>query len=253
MVPWATKRESMSRVRGRIESVIGWATVRGYREGDNPARWRGHLAHFLARPAKKVQGEHHNALPYAALPAFMVELRAKDGMPARALEFLILTAARRDEVRLAQWAEIDLAGRVWTVPGERMKAGKEHRVPLSEAAVALLEALPRRGPYLFPGRGSALAPETMLYLLKVRLGRAGEATVHGFRSCFIDWATEKTRFPAEVREMALAHTVSDKVEAAYRRGDLFEKRRQLAEAWAQYCDGEEPAESKVVRLAGRAG
>jgi integrase len=221
---WATKRESMSRVRGRIESVLGWAAVRGYREGDNPARWRGHLANLLARPAKKVQGEHHNALPYAALPAFMAELRAKDGMPARALEFLILTAARRDEVRLAQWAEIDLAGRVWTIPGERMKIGREHRVPLSEPATTLLQALPRRGPYLFPGRGSALAQNTMLHLLKVQLGRAGEATVHGFRSCFVDWATEQTNFPSEVREMALAHVVGDKVEAAYRRGDLFEKR-----------------------------
>ena len=250
---WATKRESMSRVRGRIESVLAWATVRGYREGDNPARWRGHLANLLARPAKKVQGEHHNALPYAALPAFMAELRAKDGMPARALEFLILTAARRDEVRLAQWAEIDLAGRVWTVPGERMKIGREHRVPLSEPATTLLQALPRRGPYLFPGRGSALAQNTMLHLLKVQLGRAGDATVHGFRSCFIDWATEQTNFPSEVREMALAHAVGDKVEAAYRRGDLFEKRRQLAEAWAHYCEGEEPAESNVVRIAGRAG
>jgi integrase len=132
-----------------------------------------------------------------------------------------------------------------------MKIGREHRVPLSEATAA--QALPRRGPYVFPGRGSALAQNTMLHLLKVQLGRAGEATVHGFRSCFIDWATEQTGFPAEVREMALAHAVRDKVEAAYRRGDLFEKRRQLAEAWAHYCDSEEPAESKVVRLAGRAG
>jgi integrase len=250
---WAIKRESMSRVRGRIESVLGWATVRGYREGENPARWRGHLANLLARPAKKAQDEHHNALPYAALPAFMAELRAKDGMPARALEFLILTAARRDEVRLARWSEIDLAGRVWTVPGERMKIGREHRVPLSEAAAALFQALPRRGPYVFPGRGSALAQNTMLHLLKVQLGRAGEATVHGFRSCFVDWATEQTAFPSEVREMALAHAVGDKVEAAYRRGDLFQKRRDLMEAWAKYCDGQEPAESKVVRLAGGAG
>jgi integrase len=250
---WAAKRESMSRVRGRIESVLGFATVRGYREGDNPARWRGHLSNLLARPAKKAQGEHHTALPYTALPAFMAELRAKDGMPARALEFLILTAARRDEIRLAQWAEIDPAGRIWTVPGERMKIEREHRVPLSEAAIALLQALPRRGPYLFPGRGSALAENTMLHLLRVQLGRAGKATVHGFRSCFVDWATEQTNFPSEVREMALAHAVGDKVEAAYRRGDLFQKRRELAEAWAHYCDGEEPAEGKVVRLAGRAG
>jgi integrase len=250
---WATKRETMSRVRGRIESVLAWATVRGYREGENPARWRGHLANLLSRPAKKAQDEHHIALSYAALPPFMTEMRAKASMPARALEFLILTAARRDEVRLAQWSEIDLAGRIWTVPGERMKIGREHRVPLSEPATTLLQALPRRGPYLFPGRGSALAQNTMLHLLKVQLCRAGEATVHGFRSCFVDWATEQTNFPSEVREMALAHAVGDKVEAAYRRGDLFQKRRDLMEAWAHYCDGEEPAESKVVRLAGRAG
>jgi integrase len=163
-----------------------------------------------------------------------------------------LTAARRDEVRLAQWAEIDPAGRIWTVPGERMKIGREHRVPLSEAATTLLQALPRRGPYLFPGRGSALAENTMLHLLRVQLGRAGKATVHGFRSCFVDWATEQTNFPSEVREMALAHAVGDKVEAAYRRGDLFEKRWQLAEAWARYCGGSELSEN-VVRLAGRAG
>jgi integrase len=249
---WAGKRETMSRIRGRIESVLGWATVRGHREGDNPARWRGHLANLLARPAKKAQDEHYNTLPYVALPAFMAELRAKDGMPARALEFLILTAARRDEVRLAQWTEVDLAGRVWTVPGERMKIGREHRVPLSEAATALLQALPRRGPYLFPGRGSALAQNTMLHLLKVRL-RAGEATVHGFRSCFMDWATEQTNFPSEVREMALAHAVGDKVEAAYRRGDLFEKRRRLAEAWAQYCERAEQSEGNIVRLAEHVG
>jgi len=154
---------------------------------------------------------------------------------------------------LAPWSEIDQAGRVWTVPWERMKTGREHRVPLSEPATTLLQALPRRGPYLFPGRGSALAENTMLHLLKVQLGRAGEATVHGFRSCFIDWATEQTNFPSEVREMALAHAVGDKVEAAYRRGDLFQKRRDLMEAWAHYCGGEEPAESKIVRLAGCAG
>jgi integrase len=237
---WATKRESMSRLRGRIENVLAWAKVRGYRDGENPAHWRGHLSNLLSRPAKQAQDEHYNALPYVELPAFMAELRARAGMPARALEFLILTTARRDEVRLARWVEVDLAGRVWAVPEDRMKAGREHRVPLSEAATTLLEALPRRGPYLFPGHGSApaLAQNTMLYLLKAPLGRAGKATIHGFRSTFSDWAAEQTNAPSEVREMALAHAVGDKVEAAYRRGDLFEKRRQLAEAWAQYCDGE---------------
>jgi integrase len=252
---WAAKRESMSRVRGRIENVLAWAKVQGYRDGENPAHWRGHLSNLLARPAKRTQKDHYSALPYVELPAFMAELRARAGMPARALEFLILTAARRDEVRLAQWSEVDLAGRLWTVPGERMKAGREHRVPLSEAATALLQALPRRGPYLFPGYGSApaLAQNTMLYLLKVPMGRRGKATVHGMRSAFSDWAAELTNFSSEVREMALAHAVSDRVEAAYRRGDLFQKRRELAEVWAQYCDGSEQSEGNVVRLAGRAG
>jgi integrase len=249
---WATKRESMSRLRGRLESVLGWATVHGYRDGDNPARWRGHLANLLARPAKKAQDEHYSALPYVELPAFMAELRARAGMPARALEFLILTAARRDEVRLAQWAEIDLAGRVWTVPGERMKAGREHRVPLSEAAATLLQALPRRGPYLFSGHGSApaLAQNTMLYLLKVPLGRAGKATVHGMRSTFRDWCAE-TGVDHDLAELALAHSVGSAVERAYKRTDLFERRRALADAWARYCGGTGPAEN-VVQLTGRA-
>jgi integrase len=249
---WATKRETMSRVRGRIEAILGWATTRQYREGDNPARWRGHLSNLLAKSAKKAPIEHFRALPYADLPAFLSKLRALEVISARSLEFLILTAARRDEVRLAQWTEVDLERRVWVVPSERMKLGREHRVPLSGRAAEILQSLARHSPYIFPGRGrgSAHALNTMLRLIKVKMGVV--ATVHGFRSTFADWAAEQTDFPSEVREMALAHAVGDRVEAAYRRGDLFDKRRQLAEAWAQYCGGSEPSEN-VVRLAGRAG
>jgi integrase len=243
---WTEKTETASRVRGRIESVLDWATARGYRQGENPARWRGHLENLLPKKSKVRRIEHHAALPYAEIAGFMVELRARDGIDARALEFTILTAARTGEVIGARWAEIDLQSRLWTVPAERMKAGREHRVPLSEAAMALLAALKREGDRVFPVSNVA-----MLMLLR-RMGR-GDLTAHGFRSTFSDWCAEQTNFPSEVREMALAHVVGDKVEASYRRGDLFEKRRQLAEAWAKYCEGEKPAESKVVRLAGRAG
>jgi integrase len=232
---WAIKRETMSRVRGRIEVVLRWATTQQYREGENPARWRGHLANLLAKGAKKTPIEHYKALPYPDLPAFMADLRALEGILARSLEFLILTAARTDEVRLSRWSEIDLAGRVWTIPAARMKAGRERRVPLSGRAVEILQTLPRRGPYIFPGRSSAVAPNMMLCLLKEKMGV--QVTVHGFRSTFADWCAEQTDFPSEVREMALAHAVGDRVEAAYRRGDLFEKRRQLAEEWAGFCAG----------------
>jgi integrase len=230
---WATKRETMSRVRGRIEVVLGWATTQQYRSGENPARWRGHLANLLAKGAKKTPIEHYKALPYLDLPAFMTKLRAIEGILARSLEFLILTAARTDEVRLSRWSEIDLAGRVWVIPAARMKAGRERRVPLSGRAVEILQSLPRHSPYIFPGRGSAVAPNMMLWLLKEKMDVP--ATVHGFRSTFADWCAEQTDFPSEVREMALAHAVGDRVEAAYRRGDLFEKRRQLAEVWSDFC------------------
>jgi integrase len=247
---WPTKRKTMSRVRGRIEAILGWATTQQYREGENPARWHGHLANLLAKGAKKTPIEHYKALPYPNLPTFMADLRAIEGILARSLEFLILTAARRDEVRLARWSEIDLAGRVWTIPGARMKTGRDRRVPLGIRATEILQSLPRQSPYIFPGRSSAFAPNMMWGLLREKMGV--EATVHGFRSTFADWAAEQTDFPREVREMALAHAVGDRVEAAYRRGDLFEKRRQLAEAWARYCGGSELSEN-VARLAGRAG
>ena len=230
---WAAKRETMSRVRGRIEAVLGWATTRQYREGDNPARWRGHLDNLLARNAKKTPIEHFRALPYADLPAFMADLRAIEGILARSLEFLILAAARLYEVRLATWSEIDLTGRVWVVPAARMKLGREHKVPLSIRAGQILQSLPRQSPYIFPSRSSAFAPNMMWRLLREKMGVL--VTVHGFRSTFADWCAEQTSFPGEVREMALAHAVGNRVEAAYRRGDLFEKRRQLAEEWARFC------------------
>jgi integrase len=235
---WTTKPETASRVRGRIESIIDWATARGYRRGENPARWRGHLENLLPNRRKVRRVAHYPALPYAEIGAFMVELRQQEGVGARALEFTILTAARTGEVIGAKWSEINFADRLWVVPAERMKAGKEHRVPLSDSAIAILEKMHaiRLNDYVFPGgrRGRPLSGMAMLMLMR-RLARS-DLTVHGFRSTFRDWAAELTAFPAEVAEMALAHTVSDRVEAAYRRGDLFQKRRQLAEAWATFCD-----------------
>jgi integrase len=230
---WVTKRETMSRVRGRIERILGWATTQRYRQGENPACWRGHLANLLAKSAKKAQIDHYKALPYPEIPAFMADLRAIDGILARSLEFLILTAARRDEARLAQWSEIDLAGQIWSIPGARMKTGRDRRVPLSVRAIEILQSLPRRSPYIFPGRSSATAPNMMWEFLREKMGVP--VTVHGFRSTFADWCAEQTDFSREVREMALAHAVGDRVEAAYRRGDLFDKRRQLAEEWARFC------------------
>jgi integrase len=235
---WNAKPETASRVRGRIESVLDWATARGYRQGENPARWRGHLENLLPKKSKVRRVEHHAALPYPEMAVFMAELRRHEGIAARALEFAILTAARTGEVIGATWAEIDLEGCLWTIQAERMKAGREYRVPLSETAVAILRTMAeaRSGKHVFPGArdNRPLSQMAMLMLLR-RMGRDG-LTVHGFRSAFSDWAMEQTNFQREVREMALAHTVGDKVEAAYRRGDLFEKRRQLAESWTRYCE-----------------
>jgi integrase len=249
---WTAKPETAGRVRGRIESILDWATTRGYRTGENPARWRGHLENLLPKRSKVRRVEHHAALPYPEIGGFMVELRQQDGIAARALEFAILTAARTGEVIGARWDEINIAERQWTIPAERMKAGKEHRVPLADAALAIVDRLAaiRQGDHVFPGgrAGRPISNMAMLMLLR-RMGR-GDLTAHGFRSSFRDWAAERTGFPAEVAEMALAHAVADKVEAAYRRGDLFEKRRQLAEAWAKFCDA--PAiEGRVVPI--RAG
>jgi integrase len=233
---WTTKTETASRLRGRIESVLDWATVRGYRGGDNPARWRGHLDKLLPRPSLVARVKHHPALPYTEVGAFMQQLREDAGVASRALEFAILTAVRTNEVIQAEWSEIDLDLRTWVIPAERMKSKREHRVPLSDAAVSLVKAVNGRSQrYVFPGqkRGSHLSNNAMLKVLQ-RLNQ-DSITVHGFRSTFRDWCAESTNYPADVAEMALAHTLRDKTEAAYRRGDLFEKRSRLMADWARYC------------------
>lgn len=236
---WTTKTETATRLRGRIEQVLDWATARGYRTGLNPARWRGHLDKLLARPSKVARVDHHTALPVSEVSAFMKKLHQASGMGARALEFAILTAARSGEVRGAKWSEIDLEAAVWTVPAERMKAGVEHRVPLSAPALGLLSALPRMAgtDVVFPApRGGVLSDMTLTAVLR-RLNV--DAVPHGFRSTFRDWAAEQTNYPHDVAEMALAHTIANKVEAAYRRGDLFEKRRLMMAEWAKFCAGQE--------------
>jgi integrase len=244
---WAKKPETAGRVRGRIESVLDWATSRGHREGDNPARWRSHLDNLLPQKSKIRKVEHHPALPFGQIGAFMAELRRQPGVAARALEFTILTAVRTGGVIGARWDEIDLAGRVWVIPPKRMKAGKEHRVPLSAEMLAILDALPREGDFVFPGGKAGRPLSNMSMAMVLRRMARGDLTVHGFRSSFRDWAAERTNFPRDVAEMALAHTIGDKVEAAYRRGDLFQKRRQLMEAWAKFCAAPAPA-GEVVPL-----
>jgi integrase len=231
---WTTKTETATRVRQRIESVLDYCTARGFRSGDNPARWRGHLDNLLPAPSKVSGVEHFAALPWRELPSFMQTLRAAEGMGARALEFATLTAARSGEVRGATWSEIDLERAVWTIPGERMKAGKQHIVPLSAPAVKLLGDLPRfEGiDYVFPSpRGKMLSDMTLTAVLR----RKGvDATTHGMRSAFRDWCAEATSYSREVAEMALAHTIGNAVEAAYRRGDLMAKRTRMMRDWAAY-------------------
>lgn len=232
---WTTKTETASRLRGRIENVLDYATARGYRRGDNPARWRGHLDMLLATPGKVAKVEHHAALPYAEIGSFMVDLRKHQGLGARALEFAILTAARSGEVRGATWAEIDLNAAVWTIPAGRMKAGKEHRIPLSDGAAQLLRDLPRIEDcnLLFPNtKGAELSDMTLTAVLR-RMKH--QVTAHGFRSTFRDWAGETTAYPREVIEHALAHQLKDKAEAAYARGTLFDKRRRLMADWSKFC------------------
>lgn len=233
---WRSKAETANRVRGRIEAIIDAARARGYRSGENPARWRGHLDKILpARP--RLSRGHHAALPYKDVPAFLEQLRARKALAALALEFTILTAMRTGEVLGATWTEIDLEERTWTIPAERMKAGREHRVPLAGRAIELLaETKKLESTFLFPGqRGGKLSGMAMSMLLR-RMGH--QVTVHGFRSGFRDWAAELTSYPRDVCEMALAHTISDRVEAAYRRGDMFEKRRKLMNDWDHYCCSE---------------
>jgi len=233
---WTEKPETASRVRGRVESILDWAKVRGYREGENPARWRGHLDKLLPNRRKVRRVEHHAALPYADMPAFMVALREREGIAARALEFLILTAGRTGEVLGARWSEIECD--VWTVPASRMKAHREHRVPLPDQAVNLLAKLPRvDSDLLFPGERSGRPLSNMALLMMLRRMKRGDLTAHGFRSTFRDWTAEETDYAGEIAEAALAHVVESKVEAAYRRGDLFEKRRTLMADWATYCEG----------------
>lgn len=237
---WSIKSETASRVRSRLELVLDWARVHGHRQGENPARWRGHLDQILPKRSKVRRVVHHPALPFAELPAFMDALRSRRGVAARALEFTILTAARTSETIRATGLEINADAAIWTVPPERMKAGREHRVPLVSRAVAIMAGLeeaakPEPGGWVFPGdsEDGSLSNNAMLALLD-RM-KFGHVTVHGFRSSFRDWASETTAFPHEVVEMALAHTIENKAEAAYRRGDLFEKRRQLMTAWAEFC------------------
>ena len=228
---WTTKTETAGRVRGRIESILDWARVSGYRTGENPARWRGNLDKLLPKQSKVRKVKHHAAMPYDALPAFMAELRQKNGSSARALEFCILCAARTGEVLMARPSEI--VDGVWTVPGERMKGGQTHRVPLSKRAIAVAGG--GSGSYLFPSHhpDKPLSHMTMLMLLKCMGYR--DVTTHGMRATFKTWAMERTRFDNYVVEAALAHTSGDKVERAYARSDVLEKRRQLMDAWAKFC------------------
>jgi len=234
---WETKTETATRLRGRIESILDWAAVSKYRQGDNPVRWRGHLENLLASPNKIAPVTNFPALPWREMGEFMAQLVLREGAAARAVQFVILTACRSGEVRGATWSEIDMGAKLWTIPAKRMKAGKEHRVPLSDAAIDLLQKVPRDSAFVFSGRShkTALSDMSLTAVLR-RMGR-GDITVHGFRSVFRDWCAEAegNSFSREVCEHALAHSLPDKVEAAYRRGDLLDKRILLMEAWAQYC------------------
>jgi len=242
---WTTKPETAARVRGRIESVLNWAKARGYRSGENPALWKGHLDQLLPARSKVKAVKHHAALPYTQTAEFMERLKKQEGAAARALEFTILTAARTGEIIGARWKEIDLVANIWVVPLDRMKSNREHRVPLSDAALKILAQFERGqiSDYVFTGRtGGSLSNMALLMLLR-RMGYA-DLTAHGFRSTFRDWAAERTNFQAEVAEAALGHVVGDKVELAYRRGDFFEKRRRLMEAWAEFAT--KPQDTAVV-------
>lgn len=244
---WNTKTETATRLRARIEAVLDWATVSRHRTGDNPARWKGNLDVLLAKPNKVKKVEHHAALPVDSLHGFITDLRKRDGMAAMALEFLILTAARSGEVRGAVWDEIDLDAKLWTIPAERMKARKEHRVPLNTRALEILKSLPRIAgcKFVFPSpTGKQLSDMTISAVIR---RMAVDAVPHGFRSTFRDWASERTAYPNDVAEMALAHTIPNKVEAAYRRGDLFAKRVNMMKDWQKFIDTP-PAKGNVVTL-----
>ena len=252
---WKTKPITADRTRSRVEQVIDWAIVRGHRSpGTNPARWKGHLDQVLPAPRKVAPIQHHEAMAYAQLPQFMATLRQDDSIAARALEFLILCAARSGETVGAVWSEIDFASKTWAIPAERMKGGREHRVPLCDRALAILRDLPREdgNPHVFIGRrhGAALSPWAMPWVME-HMGQRGATTIHGFRSSFRDWAGEATAFAHDICEAALAHVRGDHSVRAYARGDLFSKRRGLMEAWSKYCASPSAAERKranVVKL-----
>jgi integrase len=256
---WLTKTETATRVRSRIENILDWAKTRGYREGDNPARWKGHLQNLLPKPSKVAKEKHFPALPFGMVGDFMSALRKLSGVGAKALEFAILTTVRSGEARGARWGEFDLKAAEWKIPATRMKMKVEHRVPLSPAALSILQEMAdlakqssgsdelEASNLVFPApRGGELSNGTLNAVIQrmnqpraiwVEDGTGREVVQHGFRSTFKDWASECTAYPREVSEMALAHGIDDKVEAAYRRGDLFEKRRQLMDDWANYCNG----------------
>jgi integrase len=252
---WTTKNETASRVRGRIESIIDWGITMGYRSAANPARWKGHLEHLLAQPSKVARRTRQPALPYADMPAFMQALRKQHNTSARALEFLILTGVRSGEVRNATWSEFDLDKAVWTIPAERMKGGREHRVPLSEQALRLVRAQQEVSfcSFVFPSPnrprdpeadGAALSDMALTAVMR-RMALTQKAVPHGFRSTFRDWVSETTTHSNEVAEMALAHSIRNRVEAAYRRGDLFGKRRQLMQEWADFVLRQQPSPNVV--------
>jgi integrase len=234
---WTAKPETASRLRGRIEKILDAAKAKGFRTTENPARWRGHLDHLLPKPLKLSRG-HHAAMPYEELPAFMGELRQRQATAALALEFCILTAARSGEVLGCRWSEIDLDKKVWTVPAHRMKAGREHRVPLSGRVVAILRELAEADgrSFVFPGQARNKPLSNMAMDMMLRRMKRDAATVHGFRSSFRDWAGNVSNFPREIIETALSHVIGDKAEQAYRRSDALEKRRKLMEAWATFCE-----------------
>jgi integrase len=236
---WTTKPETAGRVRGRIEAILDWAKVREYRTGENPDRWRGHLDKLLPARGKVRKVEHHAALPYGELPGFLVALREQEGIAARALEFTILTAARTGEAIFARWTELDLLDKTWTIPAERMKAHREHRVPLSARVLAILEEMQAHRSadegFVFPGGKPGKPLSNMAFLMLLRRMERGDLTAHGFRATFKTWASERTAVQNEIVEAALAHIVGSKVEQAYRRGDMFEKRRRLMQQWATFC------------------
>lgn len=239
---WTKVPETAARLRGRIENVLDAAKARGFRDGPNPATWRGHLKTLLPARQRLTRG-HHSALAYDELPAFMAGLRARKSLAALALELCILTATRTSEVLNAEWSEIDLEKKVWTIPAIRMKAGHAHRIPLTERALEILKSLPKldHNPHVFPGHAKGKPLSGMAMTMQLRRMKREDITVHGFRSTFRDWASEQTSFPHETCEHALAHRISDKAEAAYRRGDQFEKRRKLMEAWATWCEPKQGA------------